>query len=226
MVGTEAIPAILRTPLYDAALSSLRPVSDTVSRRDLELTERLRKRMYDTPPLRVHAVLGEAALLRPVGGPQVLAEQLMRLLELNELPWVRIQVVPLSSPDGASLSAVPAFTLTSFPEERFDDVVLIEQLHTETWVEGLDNVQPYEVAFGKLAALARNSTGSVELIADLITTHQQGIAARVTGAEPVTERHPTAAVKATGDGHPVTRPTRHSTGLRWWGRSGSRHENQ
>ncbi|WP_421917357.1 DUF5753 domain-containing protein [Nonomuraea polychroma] len=48
----------------------------------------------EDPPM-YWALLDECALLRPVGGREVMREQLEHLLKLTERPNISIQVVPL-----------------------------------------------------------------------------------------------------------------------------------
>src|SRR5947209_993640 len=68
--------------------------------RQLSLTTRV-------PPLALTAVLGAGVLARPVGGPDVMAEQIARLKELNALDNVDIRVLPWQV--GAHAAMVGAF---------------------------------------------------------------------------------------------------------------------
>ena len=63
-----------------------RPASDVVERR-----------ITGEDPLQLWAVIGEPALRRCVGGPDVLREQLEYLLKVIELPHVTVQVMPLDA---------------------------------------------------------------------------------------------------------------------------------
>jgi transcriptional regulator with XRE-family HTH domain len=87
------IPGLLQTEEYIRAI--WRPhalveekVAQRLARRDILTQE-------DDPPY-LFAVIDQAALVRPIGGAQVMKEQLRHLLTMSELPSVTIQVVELS----------------------------------------------------------------------------------------------------------------------------------
>ncbi|MGI8335282.1 helix-turn-helix domain-containing protein [Actinomadura scrupuli] len=66
------------------------------------------------PPPRVLVILDEAALRRPISGPEVMKAQLTRLLEEMRKPNVILQVIPART--GAHVGLTAAFTLFSFDE--------------------------------------------------------------------------------------------------------------
>jgi hypothetical protein len=74
---------------------------------------------YEAPQFR--GVLDEAVLLRPIGGPEVMRRQLLRLAEASEPSNVTIRVLPfevgahraLEGPGSSSLSSVMAPTCSS-----------------------------------------------------------------------------------------------------------------
>ncbi|MFD4654421.1 helix-turn-helix domain-containing protein [Kitasatospora sp. NPDC058444] len=96
------------------------------------------------------AVLDEAALRRPWGGPELMRGQLDRLLELGELPNVRLQVLPLGN---AGLSAESgAFTVLGFAEAELADVVYLEQFTTALYLDKPAEVAEYRQAMDDLVA--------------------------------------------------------------------------
>jgi Domain of unknown function (DUF5753) len=60
-------------------------------------------------PLRLAVILDEAALLRPVGGPEIMAEQLANLTAAAVRPNVTIQILPLTA--GAHPATTGEFTI-------------------------------------------------------------------------------------------------------------------
>ncbi|MEV7598684.1 helix-turn-helix transcriptional regulator [Kitasatospora sp. NPDC089797] len=103
----------------------------------------------DHPP-ELLAVLDEAALRRPWGGPGLMRGQLDTLLELSELPNVRLQVRPLG---GAALSAESgAFSVLGFAEAELADVVYLEQFTTALYVDKPAEVASYRQAMDGLVA--------------------------------------------------------------------------
>ena len=67
-------------------------------------------------PLELVAVIDEAALLREIGGPAVLREQLDHLIMMAELPSVTLQVLPLRTCPVFALDG--GFTLLGFAGAR------------------------------------------------------------------------------------------------------------
>lgn len=87
------IPGLLQTEGYIRATwlpNTLieEKVAQRLARQDILTRE-------DDPP-HLFAVIDQAALIRPVGGAQMMKEQLRHLLTMSELPNVTIQVVELS----------------------------------------------------------------------------------------------------------------------------------
>ena len=67
-------------------------------------------------PLAATVILSEALVRRPVGGPDVMAEQLRHLAGLAALPNVRLHVIPLSAGMHPGVVTGP-FTLLRLPAQ-------------------------------------------------------------------------------------------------------------
>ncbi|MDT0377817.1 helix-turn-helix transcriptional regulator [Streptomyces sp. DSM 42041] len=108
----QVVHGLLQTEEYARAV--LRPARPG----DLDgLTEARMKRqeiLRGANPPRLWMVLDEAALRRPVGGPEVMRTQLRRLLDHRESPRVVVQVLPYSAGAHASLNG--SLTLLDFEE--------------------------------------------------------------------------------------------------------------
>jgi transcriptional regulator with XRE-family HTH domain len=87
------------------------------------------------------AVIDEAALRRPFGGPEVMRDQLEHILEMSELPNVTVQVLPFSA--GSHAAAGGPFTLLRFAEADLPDVVYLEQLNSAVYVDKRSDVEDY-----------------------------------------------------------------------------------
>ena len=74
------------------------------------------ERLTAEDPPEYWAVLNEAVIRRPVGGPDVMHDQLARLAELAALPHVNIQVLPFAAGEHSAMEG--AFSTLGFPETR------------------------------------------------------------------------------------------------------------
>lgn len=86
-----------------------------------------RQGIFDKPePPHCTVILDEAVLLRPVGGPQVMYDQLMHLVDMAGRPNVMMQVVPF----GANAGLCGGFMIAS--TEGTSDVAIQESLEDVT----------------------------------------------------------------------------------------------
>ncbi len=113
----ELVPGLLQTPDYHRALlNKSRPdlQGDEADRRVQLRAQRQNLITRVTSPPKLRVVLNEAVIRRVVGGPDVMADQLVRLTEMNERPNVSIRVAPFSfGAHGGFDTAL--FTLMRFP---------------------------------------------------------------------------------------------------------------
>ncbi|MFS8104191.1 DUF5753 domain-containing protein [Lentzea alba] len=154
VVTLDVLPPLVRTPEYEAALRGAQV--DAVAEQDhRHYSDAHRKRVMrhlgDGPSLRLDLVVGEAIFRRPVGGALVMADQLLRLAGLAELPGVRVWLVP---DEAGAFAGMMSFTLLSFREDEFEDVVYLDTLHGGTWLEAEHERRPYAETFERLTTVA------------------------------------------------------------------------
>jgi transcriptional regulator with XRE-family HTH domain len=116
-------------------------------------------------PPKMWAVMDEAVLRRPVGGRQVMREQVKHLLELSGLPHVTLQVVPFDR--GAHAGSGGAFTILRFAEHDLPDIVYIEQLTSAVYLEKREDVDYYLEVMDQLSSQADTPKSSVDYLAGL-----------------------------------------------------------
>jgi transcriptional regulator with XRE-family HTH domain len=153
----ELVPGLLQTEDYArAVIRAVRPSYDeeSVERR---VTARLtrQKVLLDRaarPDLMV--VLNEAVLRRLVGDAHVMAAQLAALHEAAGQRRVALQVLPFSA--GAHASLEGGFVLIQFPEEDDPDVVYVEGIMGDLYLESVEEVKRYQSAFERIQAVALN----------------------------------------------------------------------
>ena len=146
----QFVPGLLQTDAYARAVIKLGLGIAAPEQVDRRATLRMnRKRLLDRPDApRLWAVLDEAVLRRPIGGHDVLRQQVAHLLERCQHPNVRLQVIPFLS--GGHAAAGGAFTILRFPLEDLADTVYIEQLTSALYLDKPEDVDRYTAAVSKL----------------------------------------------------------------------------
>ncbi|KAA2258680.1 helix-turn-helix domain-containing protein [Solihabitans fulvus] len=110
--------------------------------------------------LSLWAVIGESALIRPVGGAEVHRTQLAHILELAARPGVQFQVLPMRAGEHIAMG-VP------FSCFRFDDgdgVVAVDHLKGTLYLEESLDVERYRLAFQHLCGAALSPQDSLALM--------------------------------------------------------------
>ncbi|MFJ5881809.1 helix-turn-helix domain-containing protein [Kitasatospora cineracea] len=139
----QFIPGLLQCEDYARAIfAQNRPALDDAEiGRRVTLRARRQKLLTDGRGPKLWAVIDEAALRRPVGGPEVMRAQLEHLVELAQLPSVVVQVMPFRF--GAHAGESGAFSVLRFPEQDLPDVVYLEQLTSALYLDKRDDVDEY-----------------------------------------------------------------------------------
>ncbi|MFJ9740732.1 helix-turn-helix domain-containing protein [Streptomyces sp. NPDC101166] len=162
---TTVVPGLLQTAEYARAVTRAAVEGVSEERLDTLVEVRLTRQevLRAHPPLKLDAVLDEAVLRREVGGPEVMARQLDRLLEAARLPQVRLQVLPFTA--GAHIGVTGPFVLFSFSSTSDLDVVVLDHLTSTLYLERKEDLRVYTEAFNALQANALSPEDSLEYIA-------------------------------------------------------------
>lgn len=155
------IPGHYQTSHYAAAvIRSGRPdLSDEVIEQRVTLRiERQRRRAAEAQ--NVWAILDEAALLRPVGGPEVMADQLAHLSRLARSPGTTVQVIPLATPGHAALGC--PFTIMTLMDGV--EYVYRDGKTGGTYTDDADEVSVYRETWSRLTATAADFDRSLGMI--------------------------------------------------------------
>jgi transcriptional regulator with XRE-family HTH domain len=163
----DLIPGLLQTERYTAALAdaTVPPAPPEVVERRAAVRLARQSRLIGADSLAIDAVIWEAALRQQVGGPKVMGGQLEHLAKLATQPNLRIQVLPLGS--GAFPAMGSTFSILSFREEHYDDVVYIENLTQGLYLEDAKDVEVYNTYFAALREAALDADESIELISKI-----------------------------------------------------------
>jgi hypothetical protein len=166
VVALETLPPFVRTPEYEVALRGAQ--TDAVSEQGHrhygdDHRKRVMQQLSEGPSLRMDLVVGEAVLRRPVGGVLVMADQLLRLAALADLPGVRVWLVP---DETGAFAGMTSFSLLSFREDEFEDVVYLDTLHGGTWLEAEYERRPYAESFERLVTVALPAGDTIERLVE------------------------------------------------------------
>jgi transcriptional regulator with XRE-family HTH domain len=117
---------------------------------------------------RLWAVIDEAVIHRVVGSVSVMRGQLRHLAESAQKGKTTNQVVPYRA--GAHAGAIGAFVILDFPEATDPDVVYVETLAGDMYLEERSDVNRYTLAFERLLAASLHPDDSVQMIERLART--------------------------------------------------------
>jgi len=151
---SHVVPGLLQTEEYArAAIAAGRPDYRSAEvERTVELRKSRSAQLAKRNPLRVWAVIDEAALRRPVGGSVVMRGQLEHLIQLTTQSHITIQILPFHA--GAQASYAGAFNLLRFYDEGLPDIVYLENLVGALYLDKRDQVDRYTRVMDRLAAEA------------------------------------------------------------------------
>ncbi|GAA2570167.1 MULTISPECIES: helix-turn-helix domain-containing protein [Streptomyces] len=121
--------------------------------------ERQRILQRDQPPA-LWVILDEAALLREIGGPEVMRDQLAHLLGFAAAPWVQIQVLPLAV--GQHAGMMGTFTLLRFDADP--DLFYKDGYDCGHMTASPDVIKERSFGYARLQASALSPEDSARLI--------------------------------------------------------------
>ncbi len=162
------VPGLLQTEDYARAMlwSTVPPLSTHELEQRLQARLRRQALLTQSAAPQYHAILDEAALHRRVGGPAVMRAQLERLNESAQLPNVTVQVI--SNDTGAHPAMESVFCILEFGRHLVSDVVYVEGLVGNLYLERAADLERYHAVFDHLLTIASNPQDSAALIADII----------------------------------------------------------
>jgi hypothetical protein len=162
------VPGLLQTAEYARAI--LKTVEMRRNRQQLSNFVAVRvirqQRLTSTEhPLKLVAVIDEAALHRVVGNKRIHAAQLHRLIQAAELDAVSLQVLPASI--GAHAAMTSPFTILRFETIGEPDIAYVEHTFGSLIIEKNAEVQRARLLFDQLRSDALSPEDSIALIRQL-----------------------------------------------------------
>ncbi|UCM91570.1 helix-turn-helix domain-containing protein [Streptomyces marincola] len=148
------MPGLLQTEAY--AETVLRAGLPHAPAREIERLVALRMDRQELlagprPPL-LWIVLDETVMRRPIGRPEVMRDQITRLIESTASPHVRLQIMPFSA--GPHPAMYGPFHLFRFPLPELSDVACAESLAGAVYFDQRDDVSAFREALDRMCAQA------------------------------------------------------------------------
>ncbi|WP_047867705.1 helix-turn-helix transcriptional regulator [Nocardiopsis sp. RV163] len=164
---SSMIPGLLQTPDYTAALLQGGRYTEAAAI-ERRVNARMERRQILTRfnPVRLRAVLDEAALRRMIGDAEIMAEQMHHLLYMAKLPNVDVQLLPFSAGSHAALAA--SFSILEFPEPLDLPIVFVETAADGLFLEETEEVEQHSVTFSDAQGSALSTAQSAKFITDVL----------------------------------------------------------
>lgn len=123
------------------------------------------RRLRGDDPLQLTAIMSESTIHQQVGGPEVLAAQLGRLLELADAhpDTLDLRIVPYTA-TGHHAMGGSAFHIMTFPSPQLSDLVWQESVTSTEFIEDDIPVREYSLAYNELAKSALTAQQTLDLI--------------------------------------------------------------
>lgn len=160
----QYVPGLLQTAAYTRAVveRGLPNAPAGEVQRRVELRMRRAELLLREAAPQIWAIIDESVLLRVLGSPAVMREQLEHLVTMAERTNVTVQIVPLDVTN-ASAPAIPV-TYLRFGGLDLPDVVYLEHIRSANFLEDRDETEEYRIALDRLADEALKPRDSVELL--------------------------------------------------------------
>jgi len=164
----QFVPGLLQSEEYARAVIMLGhagvPTAELSRRVELRMT---RQHVLTRPhPVRLWAVVDEAALRRPIGGADVMRGQLEHLMTMTKLPHVTLQVIPFQA--GGHAASGGAFSILRFPDQQLPDVVYTEQLTSALYLDRREDVDSYLEAMERLCVDADPPSRTHDILDEIL----------------------------------------------------------
>jgi transcriptional regulator with XRE-family HTH domain len=152
----ELVPGLLQTPDYARAVFRSGWPNSTAQQIDGWVEVRMERqeilaRSSPQPP-RLHVVLSEGVLRRPVGGREVMRGQLEHLMRPRDRGNVTVQVLPFDA--GVHPAMVGPFTMMTFPDPEDLGIVNVENVMGALFLEESSEIRAYDEIWSTLQASA------------------------------------------------------------------------
>ncbi|MFF0490280.1 helix-turn-helix domain-containing protein [Nocardia sp. NPDC004068] len=163
----QLVPGLLQTDDYARAVVALGHENSETARR-VELRRKRQEILERQGGPTLWAVIDEAVLHRPIGGADVLREQVLHLQDMANRPNITIQVLPYAA--GGHAAAGSSFTMLRFAEPELPDIVYIEQLTSALYLDRQQDLELYRQVMDRLSVQAESPDRSRKILEEVAAT--------------------------------------------------------
>ncbi len=168
--GLGVVPGLLQTADYGrAVLHSTRPAlaESVIEERIASRIERQRLLTAENAP-RFETVIDESVMHRVAGSIRIMRAQLYRIIELSESPGFDIRLLPYKS--GLMPSSLNKFILLTFADATVPEIVFIEHLAGDLYLDRPDEVAAYEQTFSLMREMAEPPDRTRDIFRSVVST--------------------------------------------------------
>ncbi|MBB5917311.1 transcriptional regulator with XRE-family HTH domain [Nocardia transvalensis] len=159
----QLVPGLLQTEDYARAVVQLG--DGTEANRRVELRRRRQELLTRPDGPTLWAIVDEAVLRRPIGGPGVMRAQLEYLADMANSANVTIQVLPYAV--GGHAAAGSSFTMLRFEEQELPDIVYLEQLTSALYLDRARDLELYRQVMDTLSVQSETPSRSRKMLLDI-----------------------------------------------------------
>jgi hypothetical protein len=167
----QVVPGLLQTEAYIRAVATANFPSEDPEESERRVELRLgRQELLRRPaPPDYWVVLEETVLRRPIGGTDVMREQIGHLIECAARPNVTVQVIPFAA--GWHPAMYGMFWVYRFPDDTMPDVVYSEALTSATYLNKPEETTQYTEALDRMAAQAATPDQTINILRQILKEH-------------------------------------------------------
>jgi Domain of unknown function (DUF5753)/Helix-turn-helix domain len=164
----QVIPGLLQTEGYIRAITaaSFPAATDDFSERAVALRLARQQLLHRPDPPGYWVVLDETALRRPIGGPQVMRDQIEHLIQAAQQPGITIQVIPFAA--GWHPALYGMFNIFRMPDDQLPDIVYSEALTGANYLSKPEETARYTEALDRMCAQAASPQQTITILRDTL----------------------------------------------------------
>jgi Domain of unknown function (DUF5753)/Helix-turn-helix domain len=164
----QVIPGLLQTEGYIRAITaaSFPAAPSDFSERAVALRLARQQLLQRPDPPGYWVVLDETALRRPIGGPQIMREQIAYLIEAAQQPAITIQVLPFAA--GWHPALYGMFNIFRLPDAQLPDIVYSEALTGANYLNKPEESATYIEALDRMCAQAASPEHTLTILRDTL----------------------------------------------------------